>query len=235
MSETIKRIMVWPKWWRWVHFALLVLIPVLLVTGWLLGSDLAVQNNLYQQLLDEFHIPLGNLLGLAVLLRVFYLLYDRGVTGYRALLLTPARREGAVAMLKFYLSFFRMPLPGYFSHNPLWGGLYLLFWAGLLLLVGTGVLLEQQPLRMLIGVSVENLLDMHAWLAEALAIFIAFHVFTAIMQDTKGKGGDISALFSGSRYISIKKTTKKPVTSSVSIDIKDIKFNNGDVDKGTKE
>jgi len=63
------------------------------------------------------------MLGIALLFRIVLLVAGRTPTDrwHDCLPLTRQKWHGVRAMLVFYLSLGRVPLPAWYGHNPLWG------------------------------------------------------------------------------------------------------------------
>lgn len=209
-QETVQRVQVWPWSVRLIHAVLGLSALVLLLSGWLLGSGLVLNDRLYQLLLDDLHLPAGHLLGVALAARLYLLFAAEGVAGLRALL--PDRRwpVRALEMVRFYASFGRTPLPGYFAHNPLWAPLYLVLLMLLLLALVGGLLLELPALRGLFGWSSDPLLRFHAALFGPIAVLTGAHILTSVLHDVRGAGADVSAMLNGARVFATEERRSSP-------------------------
>ncbi len=225
MNESVQRIFVWPGWWRLLHLALMLSVTLLLLSGWVLGSGMIQSAAVFDLLMFQLHIPAGYTLGVILLLRGYFFVADSGVGAVRALVPTRASLQAAWLMIKFYISFARTPLPGYFSHNPLWAPIYLLTWLLLLIAAVSGFALEQQGVRQLLGFELQALMDWHQMMASALMGIVFVHLLTVVLQDVKGEGGDVSAIISGFRTFPGTDSMARPQVSvppAPTIDIKDI-------------
>ena len=110
MTAEYREQFVWPLAVRLIHWLLAMAITVLLLTGWLLGSGLMLNEQLYQLMRESLHIPAGQLAAVALGARILLLAFDPGVAGWRALLAYANYRRATGEMLKFYLSFGRRPV-----------------------------------------------------------------------------------------------------------------------------
>lgn len=199
MREQLQRIPVWPGLLRIVHWTLAASVSLLLLSGWLMGSGMVLNDRLYQFLLEQIHLPAGHVLGVALAIRGWYLVADQRVDGWRALVPRAAQLQGMLMMLRFYASLGRGVLPGYYAHNPLWAPLYLLLLALLLVQLGTGLMLEFSKLRGLFSLSSVDLLHWHQALLAVVAWLTLAHVFTAFLHDLRGNGSDVSGIINGHR------------------------------------
>ena len=218
MSTAVQRVMVWPVVLRLCHLVFALGVPVLLVTGGLLGSGMILNDALYQHLLTQWHLPAGHLVGLALVARLGVLVASEGVGGYRALW---PRGQSLQAMLAFYSSLGRQPLPAYHAHNPFWGPLYLLFFGLLALVLVTGLMLEFASLRGLFGVASDPLLRWHLGSSGFFLAFTIGHVIASVLHDLRGRGADVSAMINGERCFEVERPATPPApgaTPSVSLD-----------------
>lgn len=199
MQQTVNWVLVWPLWWRAMHLLLALCTLALLGSGWLLASDLVGSEDLYQFLRNAIHLPAGNVLAVLLPVRLYFLLTDKGVGGFAALLPRRANLAGMLEMLRFYQSLGRGSPPRYFAHNPLWGPIYLLLWTLLLVLVLSGLGLAYQRLRLVFGLDLEVLVDWHAWATTVIGGLVIAHIVTALAQDARGEGSDVSATLNGHR------------------------------------
>ena len=199
MPEQVTRVKVWPGVLRLTHWAAALGLLLLLLSGWLLKSGLVLNDRLYDLLLEQLHLPAGHLLGVAVAVRLYLLVRDRGVTGYRALMPGRGAWQGIKQGLAFYASFARARPPRYYAHQPVWAPIYLVWWLLLLAQLGSGLLLEFAGLRGLFGWSTNHLLGAHVAPFGWLALLTALHVASVVLDDLKGEGGDVSAMINGHR------------------------------------
>lgn len=191
-TETIRYVKIWSGWLRLAHWMIAGGVLFLLASGWAIVHAADDPGFWY-----DWHLMIGQLTGLAVLLRAG-LLFVPGSSHWRALLPKAAERQAMVEMLKFYVSLARTPLPAWYAHNPVWKPFYLLNLVVLLAAVATGQL-HSAPWRFA-GQPPETL---HAWLADCLALFTLAHLIAVFLHDLKGKGALVSAMIGGSRYFHV--------------------------------
>jgi len=226
---------VWPAPLRITHWLMALAVMVVLVTGWLLRSGLILNDRLYQLLLDDFHLPAGHLLAMALVVRLYYLVTDEGVGGVAALLPRVRLAADYLALFRFYASLGRLPLPAWYAHNPLWAPLYLLIFLLLLGAVVTGLLLQYAGLRGLFGLSSEPLLYWHDWPLAGLTLLALGHVLSTFLQDLRGKGCDVSAMINGYRHFEVGSPAAiPPRTADPAVSVQDIGGRRGKPDSGDK-
>ena len=189
MTEQIRRILVWSGRLRLAHWTLAVATLVLLVTGWLIGNAPTLAESAV-----EIHYLAASLLIFALALRLYLGLFGQGAERLAHLLPRGAELAALRSSLWFYLSLGRAAAPNWFAHNPLWKPRYLVRFLSLLMAVLTGWLMPEIPL-----VGGLYLPEVHRWLAHLIGLLTAAHLFSVILQDVKGRSGDISAMFSGYR------------------------------------
>jgi Ni/Fe-hydrogenase 1 B-type cytochrome subunit len=203
VSGQVVRVAVWPAILRVVHWVSALALVVLLVTGWLMQSGLVLNDRLYDVLLDDLHLPAGHVLGLAIAVRLYLLLVDRGVTGHSALLPGKGSWQGIKQGLVFYTSFTRTTPPRYYAHHPVWAPVYLVWWLLLLAQLVTGLLLEFARLRGTFGLSSDVVLGWHLAPFAWLVMFTVLHVVSVFLNDLKGDGSDASGMINGHRTFDV--------------------------------
>jgi Ni/Fe-hydrogenase 1 B-type cytochrome subunit len=201
-SETIRYVKIWSGSLRLAHWLVACGVLFELASAWALAHD-----GIDPVFWHDWHIMVGQLTALALLLRVI-LLFIPGSSHWRALLPGRTDRLAMLQMLKFYISLARTPLPAWYAHNPLWKPLYLLLVIVLAGAVLTG-LNEDAPWRVL-GYAVDEL---HGRLAGILLLFTALHVIAVFLHDWKGTGALVSAMISGYRYFHV--TRQGPVEDAI--------------------
>ncbi|HWR87656.1 MAG TPA: cytochrome b/b6 domain-containing protein [Acidiferrobacterales bacterium] len=197
----IQRTRVWSSALRIGHWLLALCVLTLLISGWALSLGLA---DIPQPWRDA-HVAAGAMLGIALLFRIVLLVAGRTPTDrWRDCLpLTRQQWHGARAMLVFYLSLGRVPLPAWYGHNPLWGPLYLLLFAVLVLGVATGLLIAQHDPQSLQQLAATpwwlgwTLPEWHIGLAWVICGFSVAHVLSVFLHDARGTTSEISAMVNG--------------------------------------
>jgi Ni/Fe-hydrogenase 1 B-type cytochrome subunit len=214
MAEQIRRVAVWTGWLRLAHWSMAASTLVLLATGWLIEHSPAVA-----EAAADYHYLAAGLLVAALVLRVTIGLLGKGAERFEHMLPTDSDLAGIRASLVFYLSLGRAPLPNWFAHNPLWKPFYLLLFIALALSAFSGWLMPERPL-----LGPFYLPSVHAWLADAIAVFLLLHLISVILQDWRGQSADISGMLNGSRYFRIDRDgLVKPEIPQVSISLDDIR------------
>jgi Ni/Fe-hydrogenase 1 B-type cytochrome subunit len=191
-TQPIRQVLIWSGWLRAAHWLIAMGVLFELFSAWTL-----LQGALDPGFWRDWHVMIGQLVGLALLLRLA-LLFAPGSSHWRALLPKRTQWRAVAQTLKFYLSLTRTPLPAWYAHNPLWAPVYLLVLPLLAACLASGFLHDA-------SVAVAGLAPaaLHAALGEALALFSLFHVLAAALHDWKGEGALISALLSGKRYFHV--------------------------------
>lgn len=213
MTEQIRRVAVWSGWLRFVHSALAISTLVLLTTGWLVAKS-----PMLATAAAEIHYLGASVLIAALVLRVFLGFFGKGSERFEHMLPRQSEFKAMRASLLFYLSLGKAPLPGWFAHNPLWKPVYLLLFVSLALLAVTGWLMPDKPV-----IGHFYLPRVHVWLATAVAVTTAAHLFSVVLQDVKGKAADISAMLNGHRFFTIdREGVEKREGAPVSVKLGDI-------------
>ena len=192
-SSNIQRIPVWSRSLRLIHWSMAFAVIVLIFTGWGMRADPL----LAATLLDD-HLMAAGLLIPAFILRLYLLFFGSGSDHISDCESDMNRLRGAVAVLKFYFSLGRSPLPRWYAHNPLWGPLYLLLFVFVLLQISSGLLHQQQAF--IAGI---NLHDLHTVGAYVITTFTLLHIVAVFLHDLGGSGSDISAMVNGHRIFII--------------------------------
>ena len=188
-NENIKYVRVWSGLLRLSHWLIAFGVLFQITSAWAFKKDDANYEFWY-----DWHIMVGQLMLLAILLRIM-LLFTDGASNWRSFFDYKSQLHAIVQMIKFYLSFARMPLPNWYAHNPLWKPIYLLMVIVLSACVITGMLYDSN--LTLLGTSSSKL---HGVLATIITVLSVAHIITVFLHDLKGKGAFISAIINGHRY-----------------------------------
>jgi Ni/Fe-hydrogenase 1 B-type cytochrome subunit len=219
MTDQVRRVRVWPGVLRITHWTMALTVIVLLLSGWLLKSGLVLSDRLYDFLLEQLHLPAGHLLGVALAVRLFYLLRDTDIGGFSALLPSRSSWPGILTGLRFYTSFARSEPPRYYGHHPVWAPLYLVWMALLWSQLVSGLLLEFGALRGLFGLASDPLLRWHLAPFTLLSMLAILHVVSAFLHDLKGQGSDVSGMINGHRTFVVERSEPAAkVSQAVSLD-----------------
>ena len=172
---------------------------LLMATGWRMSGD-----PLHAPTLLDDHYLAAGLLVPALALRLYLLFFGRGSDHISDCEPDVNRLRGSLAVLKYYFSLGRSPLPNWYAHNPLWGPLYLLLFLFLLLQILSGTLQQSHPY--FAGV---NLHDLHRIGAYAITTFSLLHILAVFLHDLGSSGSDISAMINGHRIFITRKAVNK--------------------------
>ncbi len=205
--EQVQRVPVWGGWLRLAHWSIAVSTLLLLASGEILKYFAPVDDAI-----RDYHIMLGSVLTLAVLLRVILLFVDSSVGRWQALVPSSTQWSAMAAMLRFYLSFARTPLPNWYAHNPLWIPAYVLLYGLLLVQLLSGFWQASTPF-----IAGFYLPDVHSVFATLIMVFTGLHLVAVFLHDLKGTGSDVSAMINGHRIFVIRKP-EQPGIHRVSLD-----------------
>jgi Ni/Fe-hydrogenase 1 B-type cytochrome subunit len=181
----------------------------LLLTGWLLQNVLP-----YFQIALDYHYILAYVLSFALGLRIFLLMSSpASATGWHDLVPNKDSLYKALAMLRFYVSFGRTPLPHWYAHSPLWAPIYLLLFFLLLIQIMSGFLIGAGQHTLLI-----NLYTLHNFISTLILVFTATHIISVFLYDLKAGTSDISGMIHGYRIFIIEKPELPGTPQTVSLD-----------------
>jgi Ni/Fe-hydrogenase 1 B-type cytochrome subunit len=199
---------VWSRSLRLIHWSMAFAVMVLIFTGWGMRADPL----LAATLLDD-HFMAAGLLIPAFILRLYLLFFGSGSDHISDCESDMNRLRSAIAVLKFYFSLGRSPLPRWYAHNPLWGPIYLLLFVFVLLQITSGLLQQRQAF--IAGISLH---DLHIIGAYAITTFTLLHIVAVFLHDLGGRGSDISAMINGHRIFIIGETAAGRQQPGVSLD-----------------
>lgn len=210
MTEHITRLLVWSRWLRITHWTLALCTLILLTTGWLMKS-FPDQNSTA----SDVHFVASSLLIAALAVRFWMLLFGRSNEQWGALVPDPHRMKQAGEVLAFYLSLGKSPLPKWYTHNPLWGPLYLLLFFLVLLQIISGLLLLDDT-TLLVGISVRHL---HELGNTFILWFTLLHLVSSFTHDASNQSADVSAMINGHRFFFVEeKPEQQAEYKSVSLE-----------------
>ena len=207
--QSLQRKYIWPGPLRLSHWIMVIAVIGLLGTGWLLENIAHV----FQVALD-YHYIFAYALCFALGLRL-YLLVSSSPSAASWQDLIPGKQDlkKALAMLRFYISLGRTPLPHWYAHSPLWAPIYLFLFVILLLQIITGFLISTGQHVVLI-----NLYSLHNINASIIAFFTVTHIVTVFLHDLKAGTSDISGMIHGYRIFTLEKPDLPPALHTVSLD-----------------
>ena len=207
--QTLQRKYIWPGRLRLGHWLMSVAVVGLLITGWLLQHVVH-----YFQIALDYHYILAYALAFVLGLRLFLLMSSpASAAGWHDLVPDRQSPKKALAMLRFYVSFGRTPLPHWYAHSPMWAPIYLLLFFLLLVQIISGFLIGAGQHTLLV-----NLYTLHNFNSIIIAIFTAAHVISVFMHDLKAGSSDISGMIHGYRIFNIEKPELPDAIHTVSLD-----------------
>ena len=194
----IKRQYIWPVSIRLTHGLIALSVLGLLITG----TALQYLPQWYDAARD-YHSILGYCLTLAVVYRLLlFFIAKNNAANWRQFRPGSLAKSNFIAMLRFYVTFGRTPLPNWYAHNPFWLPLYLLVFLALILLIGSGFFILNN-----IQFTTFDIVALHHHISRFVFWFTIFHFIAVIAHDIKGTGSDISAILNGFRIFIIDKTS----------------------------
>lgn len=206
---TLQQKYIWSGLLRLSHWIMALAVIGLLITGWL--QQHVIQ---YLQIALDYHYILAYALTFALGLRLVLLVSASGsAASWHDLVPDRDSLKKALAMLRFYVSFGRTPLPRWYAHSPLWAPLYLLLFFLLLLQIISGFLIGSGQHTLLV-----NLHRLHDLNSSIIAVFTVAHIISVFMHDLKAGSSDISGMIHGYRIFNIEKPELPATIHTVSLD-----------------
>ncbi len=188
-----KRVLIWSGWLRLSHACVGLSVAALLLSGWLLAESPSLH-----AIATDVHYLGSAVLLFGLLVRSVVLLRGREHERLAALLPTRTELAAITGTLRCYISLGRLPLPGWYAHNPLWKPLYLLTYLALILLVATGWVIPE--IQVIYGFYLPSV---HAFWAQAMLWLTVLHISSVILHEYKNQTSDISAMVNGHRVFLI--------------------------------
>jgi Ni/Fe-hydrogenase b-type cytochrome subunit len=211
----------WVYLWGWpiraMHWVAAVSIAALVVTGLYIGRPYFMRGEsgdpYVMGWMRTVHFWAAALLVTTGIVRVYWLF--AGNKFERLAALFPIRRRDWVNMvrqIKFYLMIQPQKAPRYLGHNPLQQLSYTLIYAVTLLMVVTGFTLYGQgnptgfwyaATNWLVPIfgGIQYVRWVHHVAAWVFLIFIPIHVYLAIRADLLERGGVVSSIVTGGRFV----------------------------------
>ena len=210
-ANTVTRVLVWSRWLRLSHWTMALSSIGLIVTGWMMSTA----PNLASDVLESHYLLAGLLLP-ALLLRLYLLFFGKHSDHIRDCELDRHKLNQSWEVIRFYLTLGKIPLPRWFSHNPLWGPLYLLLFLFLGISALSGLLLLQEIPFIL---NISNI-DLHVLSHYAISLYVILHIPAVFSHDLSNKNGDISGMVNGYKIFLVDsvKTEKQNAPHQVSLD-----------------
>jgi Ni/Fe-hydrogenase 1 B-type cytochrome subunit len=212
-TETVNRVLVWSRGLRLAHWSLAIASFGLLASGWLLEAGPLLFAGT-----RDFHFIFAALMLPALLLRLYLLFAGKGTDHLRDCELDRLKLAQAWEVTRFYLTLGRAPLPKWYSHNPLWGPIYLLLFLFISLSAISGLALAKEILYFA-GIS---MYDLHRLGYFLMVTFVCLHLPAVFSHDLSGKGADVSAMINGYRIFLVRKPDHQPPFQSPEVAVDDL-------------
>ncbi len=194
-SEEIRVVTIWSRWLRVAHWGMAVGVILLAASGYAMDRD-AIDPAFWR----DWHVIVGQLLCFFIVLRIG-LLAGPGSGNWRELLPRRADRPAIAAMLRFYITAGKTPLPNWYAHNPLWKPVYLLVLAALVASAASGLGFHGS-----LHLGTLSMAALHDAVSAPLHWFIAAHLVALFLHDLHGRNALVSAMISGERLVHIDRT-----------------------------
>ncbi|MCU7810064.1 MAG: cytochrome b/b6 domain-containing protein [Candidatus Thiodiazotropha sp. (ex Notomyrtea botanica)] len=212
-ANTVTRVLVWSRWLRLSHWLLTLCTIGLIATGWLMSIDTGLSH-----LVSDLHYLLGGLLLPALLLRLYLLFFGSGTDLLSDCEPNVHRLLQSWQVIRFYLTLGKAPLPKWYSHNPLWGPIYLILFFFLVLVAISGLLLLNDVV-VFGGIST---LDLHQLSHIIILTFSILHIPAVFAHDLSGKAGDISGMVNGYRQFELTEAEQHKNTAEQSVPLNNL-------------
>ncbi|MCG7895496.1 MAG: hypothetical protein B6D70_07670 [gamma proteobacterium symbiont of Stewartia floridana] len=207
-KSSVTRVSVWSRWLRISHWLIGLSTLGLIGSGYLLSIQ-TTQSATHQ----DVHYLFGALLLPGFLIRLYLLLFGKGTDHISDCEPNAHRLSQGWQVAKHYLTLGKAPLPNWFSHNPLWGPIYIgLFFILLLSLISGYALLND--LQFLFGIVMA---DLHHLTYLIIAWFSLLHILAVFAHDLSGSGSDISGMINGHRIFQHSEKPSEPGTTTVDL------------------
>ncbi len=212
-ATQVTRVNIWSRWLRISHWLIAVSSLGLMASGYLMK----------QQILDspsaqDLHYMLSAVLLPALLVRLYLLFFSKGTDHFTDCEPDRHRLSQAWEVIKFYLTLGKAPLPKWYSHNPLWGPLYLAFYFILVLNAISGLaLINEAPFLFNL-----SMIDLHRLTYLIIAGFTALHILAVFSHDMGGTSSDISGMINGYRIFELKQEPTHESPTYQTVDLKDL-------------
>ena len=212
-SVTVTRVLVWSRWLRLAHWTLVISIFGLLISGWLFNAD-----PLLFSTARDYHFIFSALMLPALIVRLYLLFFGNGTDHLHDCELDKHKMEQAWKVIRFYLTLGRAPLPNWYSHNPLWGPIYLMLFLFLVLSTISGFALSK-GVAILAGISLH---DLHLLSYSVIGVFVLLHLPAVFSHDLSGKCSDVSAMINGYRTFQLEKPSLQEPSQSHRVALDDL-------------
>ena len=197
--KTVSYVLVWSRWLRLAHWTLAISTLGLIATGWLMSEA-----TLPDETAGDLHYLLGGVLIPALLLRLYLLFFGKGTDHLSDCEPNRHRLIQAWHVIRFYLTLGKAPLPKWYSHNPLWGPIYIVLFFVLALITLSGLMLLNDGYFF----GSISTLGLHRLCYLFILIFTLLHLPAVFSHDLSSKRCDNSAMVNGFRVFETGRQTE---------------------------
>ncbi|TNF99422.1 MAG: cytochrome b/b6 domain-containing protein [Gammaproteobacteria bacterium] len=212
IEEEYKRVLVWSGWLRTSHWSTALSVLVLLATGWLISNAPSVAESAL-----DIHYYAASFLLFGLSVRVILFITGKAHERFAGLIPDSSDIRNMGKMLRFYLSFGRLPLPRWYAHNPFWKPVYLFLYLALLIQVLSGALMHEIPLVWRFYMP-----TVHEYWSFIIFWICISHIAAVVLHEVRGTGTDISAILHGYRLFVVERnqnmSDQKMAVNFVSLD-----------------
>lgn len=209
------RVYLWELPVRINHWVNVLCIVVLSVTGLYIGSPSTLGTSPASYVMGWvrfIHFTAGYLFAVSVAMRVYWSLVGNRYASWRGFFpfITRQGRRQMVEVFRYY-TFLSSRVPETEGHNPLAASAYVAVFFGYLTMLATGFALYAEhapngfmhklfsPLYLMF--SSPGLRLTHHLVMWFILCFVINHIYSAWLMDLKEKAGEMSSIFSGSKFI----------------------------------
>ncbi len=193
MVNNCKKVLIWSGWFRLSHWSLAVSTLLLMLTGWLMTNSPYLHNPAL-----AYHNIAAGFFVFGLLLRLVLFFSGKNQQTLSALIPAGQDIDAIKAMLRFYITLGKAPLPNWYAQNPLWKPVYLISYLVFILVALSGLLIPSHTeIAGFFPVSI------HQFCAEVIFYFCLLHISSIILHDYKAQRYDISAMIHGYKLFNI--------------------------------
>lgn len=205
---------------RLMHWVAAFSIVLLVLTGWWIGRPFfmgAAQSTstFGTQWARLIHFTAGMLLSVTALVRIYWLVAGNRFERFKALFpVRPRDIRNLIKQMRFYMFMPPKDMPAYIGHNPMAQLSYtLLYLAGALMVItGFALYTTTHPNGWMYGVfypvttilgGLQNVRLLHHIVTWFFVMFIPVHVYLAMRADVIERGGGVSQMINGGKFVPI--------------------------------
>ncbi len=208
-----RKVLIWSGWFRLSHWFLAISTLVLMLTGWLMTNSLSLHGSAL-----AYHLFAAGIFTAGLLLRIILFITGKNQQTLPAMIPNRLDIKTVKAMLLFYITLGKSPLPNWYAQNPFWKPVYLVLYLVFILVTLSGLLISSHT-----EIAGFILLSVHQLWAQVIFYFSLLHIGSVILCDYKAQRYDISAMLHGYKLFNIQSETMKPREVIQKVDLNTIK------------